>query len=188
MHTHARRDCHTIRSADDPSYSFISASPIRILGFAQIHFSLPGFQFRLAHHTPTRAMKLTNLVLFALSSVSVAFGQTAGAAPANDALALVSKCNNDLQAGPPGEITSKLTGLTAEIKSLCSALQADPEMGLEMRSKIAVQMATMIKYVAHEGMSVGPGALGGNMQSALKALLEEMRVCVPGVDKETSRV
>ncbi|KAF8672528.1 hypothetical protein RHS04_07788 [Rhizoctonia solani] len=133
-------------------------------------------------------MKLTNLVLFALSSVSVAFGQTAGAAPANDALALVSKCNNDLQAGPPGEITSKLTGLTVEIKSLCSALQADPEMGLEMRSKIAVQMATMIKYVAHEGMSVGPGALGGNMQSALKALLEEMRVCVPGVDKETSRV
>ncbi|CAE6465269.1 unnamed protein product [Rhizoctonia solani] len=129
-------------------------------------------------------MRFTNLVLFALCSVSLAFAQTAGTGSASDALAFVSKANNELQSGPASDITPKLTSLTAQLQALGSPLPVDQDT----KSKIAVQGASIVKYVANQGMNVGPDALGGDMQSALKAFLEAMGLCVPGVDKEISRV
>ncbi|KAG8697077.1 hypothetical protein FRC11_000278 [Ceratobasidium sp. 423] len=122
-------------------------------------------------------MKVSNLALVVLSSISLAFAQNA-----SDALALVSKFNNEFQSSAPSEITSKLTSLTTQLQSFGSLL-ADPST----KSLIAVQAASIVSHVATQGMSVGPDALGGDVQSALKGFLQGVGGCVEGVDKEISR-
>ncbi|CAE6470740.1 unnamed protein product [Rhizoctonia solani] len=123
-------------------------------------------------------MRVSNLVVFALSSISVAFAQTA-----TDVLGAVTRSNTELQSSAPGEITSKLTALTTQLESLGTSLPTEPST----TSLIAVQAASIVSRVADQGMSVGPGALGGDIQSALKGFLEGIGRCVPGVDKEISR-
>ncbi|KEP46021.1 hypothetical protein V565_223600 [Rhizoctonia solani 123E] len=124
-------------------------------------------------------MRVSNLVVFALSSISVAFAQTAA-----DVLGLVTRLNTELQSSAPGDITPKLTALTTQIKSLGTSLSIDPST----RSLIAVQGASIMSRVANQGMTVGPGALGGDIQLALKGFLVEIGLCVPDVDKEISRM
>ncbi|CAE6368291.1 unnamed protein product [Rhizoctonia solani] len=128
-------------------------------------------------------MRFTNLVLFALSSVSFAFAQTAKTD--NDVYGFVSKLFIELQSGPASEVTPKITALTSQLQTLCGdPLPTDPDT----RSRIAVQAAGIVKQVANQGMTVGPGGLGGDMQSAIKILLETMEQCVPGVNKDIARV
>ncbi|KAJ1306355.1 hypothetical protein OPQ81_007361 [Rhizoctonia solani] len=125
-------------------------------------------------------MRVSNLVLFALSSVSLAFAQNG----ASDALALVTTFNNQFQSSQPSETAPQLVSLTTQLQSLGKSLPTDPST----KSQIAVQAAAIVSRVASQGMSVGPGALGGDIQSALKAFLEGVGGCVEGVDKEISRL
>ncbi|CAE6537857.1 unnamed protein product [Rhizoctonia solani] len=124
-------------------------------------------------------MQISNLVLFALSSIPLAFAQNA-----SDALALVSRYNNEFQSCAPSEITPKLTALTTQLQSLGSSLPCDPST----KSQIAVQAASIVSRVANQGMSVGPDALGGDAQAALKEFLQGVGGCVEGADKEMSRM
>ncbi|CAE6517392.1 unnamed protein product [Rhizoctonia solani] len=127
-------------------------------------------------------MRFPTLALFALSAVSLVFGQN-GTGAANEVLGIVSTCNNELQSSPAEDITSKLVSVTAQLQSLGSSLQCDPSTA----SQIAIQGASIISHVAKQGMSVGPDALGGDVQGALKGFLEGIGRCVEGTDKEISR-
>ncbi|KAH7326930.1 hypothetical protein B0J17DRAFT_632862 [Rhizoctonia solani] len=128
-------------------------------------------------------MRFPTLAFFALSTVSLVFGQN-GTGSANDVLGVVSTCNNDLQSSPPGDIAPKLVSSTAQLQSLGSSLPCDPSTA----SQIAIQGASIISRVAKQGMSVGPDALGGDVQGALKGFLEGVGRCVEGADKEISRM
>ncbi|KDN33651.1 hypothetical protein RSAG8_13252, partial [Rhizoctonia solani AG-8 WAC10335] len=123
-------------------------------------------------------MRVSILGLFVLSSISVAFAQNA-----TDALGLLSRSNTEFQSSAPGEITPRIVSLTTQLESLGSSLPTEPST----TSQIAVQAASIVSRVANQGMSVGPGALGGDIQSALKGFLESLGRCVPGVDKEIAR-
>ncbi|CUA72813.1 hypothetical protein RSOLAG22IIIB_10316 [Rhizoctonia solani] len=88
-----------------------------------------------------------------------------------------------MQSSAPGDITPKLKSLTAQLGTFQPSVPTEPTT----TSQLAVQAASIASYVANQGMNVGPGALGGDVQSALKEFLEVIGRCVPGADKETSR-
>ncbi|QRW16683.1 hypothetical protein RhiXN_04685 [Rhizoctonia solani] len=138
-------------------------------------------------------MKLTNLVLFALSSVSVAFGQTAGAARKRRARARVQMQQRS-PGWPPGEITSKLTGLTVEIKSLFGASGGPGDgPGDEIENRGAngyddqnPKPRTKSRSKQHRSSHLADSNNSGG--EALKDLVVALEKQVPGVDKEIYRI
>ncbi|CAE7163248.1 unnamed protein product [Rhizoctonia solani] len=99
-------------------------------------------------------------------------------------LGLLTQSNSEIHSCAPGDITPKLTALTTQFEIYGASIQTDPSM----KSQMAIQAASIVSHVASQGMNVGPDALGGDVQAALKGFLESIGRCVPGVDNYIGRM